>query len=180
MRQPFPAVGNWLSTKGQVGSYPQHRVFHISGRLSHASYSGNQLKHKWYMTWGDTSPATERTAIRGWRTRLTFEPNSCSGNRPLPHNSLQKGPDTSGTQSSNIPAYQLPKLTNVCVSEITVSRDPEKDLLNILGSTSVLTLQSSLVSILCLSLFYSRSGFVSSRDKRCDKITSCSPINIQL
>lgn len=54
MRQPFPAVGNWLSTKGQVGSYPQHRVFHIPGRLSHASYSGNQLKHKWYMTWGDT------------------------------------------------------------------------------------------------------------------------------
>lgn len=165
MMRPFPAVGSRLGTKGQVGSYPQHRAFHIPGRLSHASYSGNQLKHKCYMTWEDRdkSAATERRAIGGWRTTLTFECNSCSGKRPLSHNSRQKGPATSGTQSSNIPAYQLPKLTNVSVSEVTVSRDPEKDLLNMLESTSVLTLQSSLVSISCLSLSYSRSGFVSSR-----------------
>lgn len=126
----------------------------------------------------DKSAAAERRAIGGRRTGLTSELNSCAGKRPLSHNSLQKGPATSGTQSSNIPAYQLPKLTNLCVSEVTVSRDLKKDLLKVLGSTSVLTLQGSLVPVSCRSLSHSGSGFVSSREEQCDKIFSCSPIQL--
>jgi len=35
MVRPFPAAGNWLSTKGQAGSYPPDRAFQAPGRLSH-------------------------------------------------------------------------------------------------------------------------------------------------
>lgn len=100
----------------------------------------------------------------------SLESNSCSGKHPLPHNSLQKGRVTSETWSSSIPVYQLPELPSACVSATIVSRDPEKDLLNTMGSTSVLLLQGSPVPMSCLSLSYSRSGFVSARGVQCNKM----------
>lgn len=54
MMGPFPAVGDRLSTKGQTGSYLQHRAFCALGRLLNTSYSGHKLKHKWYVTREDT------------------------------------------------------------------------------------------------------------------------------
>lgn len=110
----------------------------------------------------------------------SLESSSCSDKCPLPHKSFQKGLVTSGTWSSSIPVYQVPELPSVRASVTTVSRDPEKEVLNILGSTSVLLLQGSPVPMSCLSLSYSRSGFVPARGAQHDKMTACSPINIQL
>lgn len=110
----------------------------------------------------------------------SLESNSCSGKCPLLHNSLQKGLVTSGTWSSSIPVCQLPELQSTHVSATTVSREPEKDLLNTLGSTSVLLLQGSPVPMYCLCLLYSRSGFVPARGAQHDKMTVCSPTNTQL
>lgn len=109
-----------------------------------------------------------------------LESNSCSGKCFLPHNCLWKGPVTSGTWSSSIPVYQLPELPSARVSATTVSRDPEKDLLNTLGSTSVLLLQGSPVPMSCLSLSYLRSGFVPARGVQHDKLTACSLLNVQV
>lgn len=75
--------------------------------------------------------------------------------------------------------YQLPEFPSACVSATTVSRDPEKDLLNTMGSTSVPLLQGSPVPMFCLSLSYSRSGFVSARGLQRGKMPAhlliCSP-----
>lgn len=122
-----------------------------------------------------------------------LESNSCCGKCPLPHSCLQKGLVTSGTWSCSTPVYQLPQLPSArfcncrcsssVVSATTVSRDPEKDLLNTLESTPVLLLQGSPVPMSCLSLSYSSSGFAPDRGQRGvqhDKMTACSPINIQL
>lgn len=156
------------------GKLPTAQAFHAPGRFSHASILELAQAQVFY----DLGRQREQPSEAAGADSL--ESNSCSGKCPLPHSCLQKGLVTSGTWSCSTPVYQLPQLPSACVSAATISRDPEKDLLNALASTPVLLLQGSPVLMSCLSLWYSRSGFVPDRGVQHDKMTACSPIDIQL